>query len=136
MSGSIQKSVCIVAVLVLAIPASAQDTSPATNVATAPRAAGMGSGGRPTPRRTAASQAATRAVALCSGMWEGGRSVEQVNADNGGLGGTEMMKTEIDASRKVVSITYSDVMPPRIVAWRPILGCAQLPIGATAAAIP
>jgi CubicO group peptidase (beta-lactamase class C family) len=27
------------------------------------------------------------------------------------------------------------VMPPRIVAWRPVLGCAQLPIGATEEAI-
>jgi CubicO group peptidase (beta-lactamase class C family) len=68
-------------------------------------------------------------------MWEGGRTVEQINSDNGGLGGTESMKTDIDTVRKIVSITYSDVMPPRIVAWRPILGCAQLPIGATADAI-
>jgi CubicO group peptidase (beta-lactamase class C family) len=92
---------------------------------------GIGAGGRPTARRLAASQAATRAVALCSGMWSGGRSVEQINADNGGLGGTESMKTEIDQARKIVSIRYSDVMPPRIVAWRPVLGCVQLPIGAT-----
>ncbi|MEJ2110278.1 MAG: serine hydrolase [Acidobacteriota bacterium] len=92
---------------------------------------GLGSGGRPTPRRQAASQAATRAVALCSGLWNGGRTVEQINADNGGLGGAESMKTEIDTERKIVSITYSDLMPPRIVAWRPVLGCVQLPIGAT-----
>src|SRR5512136_3252354 len=89
---------------------------------------GLGAGGRPTARRLAASQAATRAVALCSGLWSGGRSIEQINADNGGLGGTESMKTEIDYSRKIVSIRYSDVMPPRIVAWRPVLGCVQLPI--------
>jgi CubicO group peptidase (beta-lactamase class C family) len=85
----------------------------------------------PTPRRLGASQAATRAVALCSGLWDGGRSIEQINADNGGLGGTESMKTDIDYARKIVSIKYSDVMPPRIVAWRPVLGCVQLPIGAT-----
>jgi CubicO group peptidase (beta-lactamase class C family) len=85
----------------------------------------------PTPRRLAASQAATRAVALCSGLWSGSRSIEQINADNGGLGGTESMKTDIDHARKIVSIKYSDVMPPRIVAWRPVLGCVQLPIGAS-----
>ena len=96
---------------------------------------GLGSGGRPTARRTAASQAATRAVALCSGLWDGGRTVEQINADSGGLGGTGSMATSIDIVRKMVSIKYSDVMPPRIVAWRPVLGCVQLPIGATAEAI-
>jgi CubicO group peptidase (beta-lactamase class C family) len=84
-----------------------------------------------TPRRLAASQAGSRAVALCSGLWEGGRTIEQINEDNGGLGGTESMKTDIDSARKIVSIKYSDVMPPRIVAWRPVLGCVQLPIGAT-----
>ena len=41
------------------------------------------------------------------------------------------MKTDIDYARNIVSIKYSDVMPPRIVAWRPVLGCVQLPIGAT-----
>jgi CubicO group peptidase (beta-lactamase class C family) len=70
-------------------------------------------------------------VALCSGLWDGGRTVEQINADNGGPGGTEEMKTDIDFERKIVSIQYSDLMPPRIVAWRPVLGCVQLPIGAT-----
>jgi CubicO group peptidase (beta-lactamase class C family) len=108
----------------------------ASATAAAPRAGfGLGSGGRPTARRTAASQAATRAVALCSGLWDGGRTIEQVNADNGGVGGTESMQTNIDSSRKIVSIKYSEVMPPRIVAWRPVLGCAQLPIGATEEAI-
>jgi CubicO group peptidase (beta-lactamase class C family) len=108
----------------------------ASATAAAPRGGfGLGSGGRPTARRTAASQAATRAVALCSGLWDGGRTIEQINADNGGIGGTESMQTNIDSSRKIVSIKYSEVMPSRIVAWRPVLGCAQLPIGATEEAI-
>jgi CubicO group peptidase (beta-lactamase class C family) len=68
-------------------------------------------------------------------MWDGGRTIEQIDADNGGLGGTESMKTDIDTARKIVSVKYSDVMPPRIVVWRPVLGCAQLPIGATEDAI-
>lgn len=111
----------------------------ASDVDGAPRAAapspranfGLGSGGQPTARRVAASQAATRGVALCSGLWDGGRTIEQINADNGGLGGTESMQTTIDTERRIVSIKYADVMPPRIVAWRPVLGCVQLPIGAT-----
>jgi len=110
----------------------AQDNQPrAAAPVMAPNTPRLVSGSQPTPRRLAASQAAQRAVALCSGLWSGGRTVEQINADNGGLGGTESMNTDIDYARKIVSIQYSDLMPPRIVAWRPVLGCVQLPIGAT-----
>jgi CubicO group peptidase (beta-lactamase class C family) len=45
------------------------------------------------------------------------------------------MQTGIDYARKIVSIGYSDAMPPRIVAWRPVLGCVQLPVGTTEAAL-
>jgi CubicO group peptidase (beta-lactamase class C family) len=130
--------------LVLVHPLIAQERRPDSNEV-APRAAapanaagnfGLGSGGQPTARRVAAAQAATRAVALCSGLWDGGRNIEQINADNGGFGGTEAMATQIDAVRRIVSVEYDAAMPPRIVAWRPVLGCAQLPIGATAEAIP
>ena len=107
----------------------AQENQPRTAAPAGPDAFGRASS--PTPRRLAASQAATRAVALCSGLWNGGRTIEQIDADNGGLGGTESMKTDIDYARKIVSIKYSEVTPPRIVAWRPVLGCVQLPIGAT-----
>jgi CubicO group peptidase (beta-lactamase class C family) len=124
--------ICVALALCIIGVTAAQENQPRTT----PQAAGQttfgpGAGGRSTVRRLAASQAATRAVALCSGLWSGGRNIEQINADNGGLGGTESMKTDIDYSRKMVSIRYSDVMPPRIVAWRPVLGCVQLPIGAT-----
>jgi CubicO group peptidase (beta-lactamase class C family) len=114
--------------------AAAQQTPPQTPTrptAPSPAASGFAPGGTPTPRRTAASQAATRGVALCSGLWDGGRTIDQINADNGGVGGTESMKTAIDDARRIVSVTYSDLMPPRIVAWRRVLGCVQLPIGAT-----
>jgi CubicO group peptidase (beta-lactamase class C family) len=119
------------ALCTIGVTAAQEDKSRATQPAAVQVTFGLGAGGRPTARRLAASQAATRAVALCSGLWSGGRSIEQINADNNGLGGTESMKTDIDYVRKVVSIRYSDVMPPRIVAWRPVLGCVQLPIGAT-----
>ena len=130
----INRAACIcVALAFCAINATnAQENPPRAKApAEGQNSLGPGSGSRQTPRRQAASQAATRAVALCSGLWSGGRTIEQINADNGGLGGTESMKTDIDYSRKIVSIKYSDVMPPRIVAWRPVLGCVQLPIGAT-----
>ncbi len=128
--------ICIVLSLCAAHEANAQNTpkGPATPAAKQ-ITFGLGSGGGPTPRRQAASQAATRAVAICSGLWDGGRTLEQIDADNGGPGGTESMKTQIDSVRKIVSIEYSNLMPPRIVAWRPVLGCVQLPIGATEEAL-
>jgi len=130
----ISRTVCICIALILCIinAANAQENpSQEAKPVAKENTFGLGSGGRPTPRRQAASQAATRAVAICSGLWDGGRTLEQINADNGGLGGTESMKADIDYTRKIVSIKYSDRMPPRIVAWRPVLGCVQLPIGAT-----
>lgn len=121
-----------IAMLCSSFSVSAQESSAnAASPAVGGSGFGLGSGGRPTPRRLAASQAGTRAVALCSGLWDGGRTVEQINADNGGLSGTEAMKTTIDELRKIVSVKYADMMPPRIVAWRPVLGCVQLPIGAS-----
>ena len=125
---------CVALALCAIHVARAQQKQPrATTPAAGPDAFGRASS--PTPRRLAASQAATRAVALCSGLWNGARTIEQINADNGGLGGTESMKTDIDYARKIVSIKYSDVMPPRVVVWRPVLGCVQLPIGATEEAL-
>ncbi|MAK61876.1 MAG: hypothetical protein CMK09_12955 [Ponticaulis sp.] len=38
--------------------------------------------------------------------------------------------TNIDHDERVVTVDYDDVMPPRIAAWRPVLGCVQLPSGA------
>src|SRR5512136_2355420 len=88
-----------IAFCAIAATAAQEDQSRTASPAAGQTAFGLGAGGRPTARRLAASQAATRAVALCSGLWSGGRSIEQINADNGGLGGTESMKTEIDYSR-------------------------------------
>ncbi len=123
----------LVAVGLFALSVTSAQQSPPR--AEAPATPNMLGGGTPTPRKAAAMQAAQRAVALCSGMWDGGRTIEQINADNGGVGGTESMKTDIDYARKIVSIKYSDVMPPRIVAWRSVLGCVQLPVGATEEAL-
>ena len=127
--------ICVALVFCLLNVSYAQENKPPAKRTAVQSKQGFTPDGNPTPRRVAASQAATRAVAVCSGLWNGGRTVEQINADNGGLGGTDSMKTDIDYSRKIVSIKYSDVMPPRIVAWRPVLGCVQLPIGATEEAL-
>ncbi|MDE2092135.1 MAG: serine hydrolase [Gammaproteobacteria bacterium] len=37
----------------------------------------------------------------------------------------------IDRATKSVSVKFDSQMPPRIAVWRRLLGCAQLPIGAT-----
>ncbi len=65
---------------------------------------GPGAGGRPTVQGLAASRPAMRAVALCSGLWSGGRDIEQIDADNAGLGGTGPMEESFDDLRKRVSI--------------------------------
>ena len=38
-------------------------------------------------------------------------------------------------ARKLVSVSYSSTMPPRMAAWRPGFGCTQLPIGAEEGAL-
>jgi CubicO group peptidase (beta-lactamase class C family) len=73
--------------------------------------------------------ASLRAVALCSGLWSGGQTRELIEKrilpPAGDLG------TQIDEVRRIVQVTYSASMPPRIVVWRNVLGCVQLPVGAT-----
>lgn len=48
---------------------------------------------------------------------------------------SDLPAAEIDHQAKQVSVTYNPAMPPRISQWRPHLGCAQLPVGAEAAAV-
>jgi CubicO group peptidase (beta-lactamase class C family) len=45
------------------------------------------------------------------------------------------LEAKIDRESKIVSVAFSDKLPPRIAAWRPQLGCAQLPIGAGAESV-
>ena len=45
------------------------------------------------------------------------------------------LKTEVDEAKRMVSVTYATDSPPRIVAWRKVFGCAQLPAGATKDAV-
>ncbi|RYD94647.1 MAG: class C beta-lactamase-related serine hydrolase, partial [Sphingomonadales bacterium] len=40
-------------------------------------------------------------------------------------------ETKIDNAAKTVTVKFAEDMEPRIAAWRPGLGCTQLPIGAT-----
>ena len=92
---------------------------------------GVGRGQPDTDLYFASSAAATRAIAICNGLWSANQTLEDVDSywpldpyyrDT--------FVTDINEDERTVSIAYDDRMPPRIVAWRPVLGCAQLPPGA------
>ncbi|WP_293349205.1 serine hydrolase [Phenylobacterium sp.] len=82
-----------------------------------------------------------KAAFLCSGIFNAGQSEAQVAADD--LEGiypdyqalVRTLPATVDRTAKTVSVPFDDKLPPRIAAWRPGLGCAQLPIGAPATGI-
>ncbi len=90
----------------------------------------------PAPPHTLALAAGYKAAFLCSDIFTAGRTEAEATADDltgiypeyqpliGGL------PAVIDRQRKTVSVAFDAKLPPRIAAWRPLVGCAQLPIGA------
>ena len=86
-------------------------------------------------RHAAALAAGSRALHYCGGLFTAAMSVEQIAATDRSPAEAAAFKTDIDREHKTVAVTYRDDMPPRIAAWRPSLGCAQLPIGATMDAV-
>ena len=84
-----------------------------------------------TARHAAALAAASRALHYCGGLFSAGMSLEQIAATDRSAAAAATLKTDIDRVNKTVAVTYLPDMPPRIAAWRPSVGCAQLPIGAT-----
>ncbi|WP_374469734.1 serine hydrolase domain-containing protein [Phenylobacterium sp.] len=89
---------------------------------------------------TRALAAGYKAAFLCSGLFNAGMSEAQVAADD--LEGiypqyqelVRELPAEVDRDRKQVSVRFDKHLPPRVAAWRPNLGCAQLPVGAPAEA--
>jgi CubicO group peptidase (beta-lactamase class C family) len=86
-----------------------------------------------------------KASFLCSDLFNAGMSEAVVEQDDLQRTYPELvplmagMKASIDRQARLVSVSFDDALPPRVAAWRPYLGCAQLPIGAdagTAAALP
>ncbi len=77
-----------------------------------------------------------KAQFLCSGLWNGGKTVEQIEADE--LTGiyeriadiVPTLPAEVDATRHQVRVAFDTDMPPRTAQWREGLGCAGMPIGA------
>ncbi|MGA0608166.1 serine hydrolase domain-containing protein [Phenylobacterium sp. VNQ135] len=79
-----------------------------------------------------------KAAFLCSNLFNAGMSPEQVAKDD--LEGiypdyqqlVRDLPAEIDRDARRVSVRFDERLPPRIAAWRPNLGCSQLPVGAPA----
>src|SRR5215469_5769950 len=94
-----------------------------------------------TPAHARALAAGYKALFLCSGIFEAHRSQAQVEAHELARPYPEVrpymadLPARIDAAQKTVSVAFDEKLPPRIGAWRPLLGCAQLPIGAKAEAV-
>lgn len=81
------------------------------------------------PRHAAAQAAGYRALHLCTATFSSGLPKDIINRT--GSGQTATGETKIDDTKKIVTVKFADDMEPRIAAWRPGLGCTQLPIGAT-----
>lgn len=87
--------------------------------------------------RALALAAGYKAAFLCSGVFNAGQSETQVTADD--LTGIYReyqphiadLPAVVDRSAHSVSVSFDARLPPRIAMWRPLLGCSQLPIGAT-----
>src|SRR5665213_785827 len=86
-----------------------------------------------------------KAAFLCSGLFDAGEPESEIAADD--LVGVypqyqsavRTLTARVDSAAKTVSVAFDEHLPPRTAAWRPWLGCTQLPIGAppeTAAALP
>lgn len=78
-----------------------------------------------------------KAAFTCSDVFDAGQAPEQIAADE--LEGIyvqyqELVRSlpaaQIDRGKHTVRVTFDDKLPPRISAWRPGLGCTELPVGA------
>jgi CubicO group peptidase (beta-lactamase class C family) len=82
-----------------------------------------------------------KAAFLCSDLFNAGQTEAQVEADDLRRVYPEIepllpkLKAVVDRETKTVSVAFDERLPPRIAAWRPHLGCAQLPIGAAPDAV-
>ena len=82
-----------------------------------------------------------KALTLCSAHFNAGRSKAQVEAlELRGIypeyeAQVRALRASVDEKTRTVSVPFDAALPPRTAAWRPNLGCAQLPIGADAKAV-
>ena len=73
------------------------------------------------------------AIFLCSDTFVGHMSEAAIDATDltGWRFPLDALHATIDRKAKRVSVQFDPAMPPRIAVWRPLLGCAHLPIGAS-----
>lgn len=90
------------------------------------------------PSRTDRAYAAGyKAQFICSGLWNGGKSLEYIEADE--LTGiydriadiVPTLEPVINEQDHIVSVRFADDMPPRMARWDRMRGCISAPIGAT-----
>jgi CubicO group peptidase (beta-lactamase class C family) len=85
------------------------------------------------PRHAAAQAAGSRALHYCTGVFASEMPRELVDNTDRSPPSAQQARMVIDEQAKTVSVHFADDMEPRMAVWRPLLGCTQLPIGATAA---
>ncbi len=83
-----------------------------------------------------------KAAVMCSGIFDAGRTEQQIAADE--LTGiypeydaiVPKLSAKIDRVRHSVTVGYSDGLPPRIATWSAATGCTTFPIGTDPATAP
>lgn len=78
-----------------------------------------------------------KAQFICSGLWNGGKSLKDIEADE--LTGiydriadiVPTLEPVINEQDHIVSVPFADNMPPRMARWDRMRGCISAPIGAT-----
>ncbi len=107
--------VCLLGSLAVARPAVAQDEE----------------GRAASARHAGALAAGFRALHYCTGLFSSGMSRETLDFTSRNRTATAAtLRMDVDEKAKTVAVHFSPDMEPRIAAWRPNLGCTQLPIGA------
>jgi CubicO group peptidase (beta-lactamase class C family) len=99
----------------------------------------IGAAPAPDDHHLRALAAGYKSAFLCSDLFTAGRTEPQATADD--LEGiypdlqplVRALPATVDRAAHTVSVAFDPALPPRIAAWRPGLGCTQLPIGAAPA---
>tara|TARA_R110000824_G_scaffold11585_5_gene50725 strand:+ start:6083 stop:7441 length:1359 start_codon:yes stop_codon:yes gene_type:complete len=76
-----------------------------------------------------------KAQFICSGLWNGGKSLEHIKADE--LTGVydrianilPTLPEEVNEAERQVSVRFADDAPPRVAIWNSRSGCTAMPIG-------
>lgn len=88
-----------------------------------------------TERYDRALAAGYKAQFICSGLWNGGKSLADIKADE--LTGiydriadiVPTLAEKVDESARRVSVPFADDAPPRVAVWDSQSGCTAMPIG-------